>query len=759
MKKIAFSILLLSCFSSGYTQIQGDGGFVLHEKSLFSPTEIQEINFSKPDIKQLRAEDAVNDEKGNGPWRFGFNHETNLSTENSGAWKSLSNGGKLWLLAINCPQAQTINLTFENTSIPEGNELYVYDASKTFILGKFTQKHLYEGQLGTELIPGEKIIVEYYVAPENNNHQGQVTISTVTHGYRVAEEFQQKAFGQAGACNMNVNCPDGAEFSDQKRSVVMLVSGSNGFCTGALINNTEYDGKPYVLTANHCYTSNSNPASWVFRFNWESSNCTNPGTSPAFSSLSGAVLRARRSASDMCLVEITGGLESGTIPTAYNAYFSGWDRTGENPDWTFGIHHPRGDIKKISFDDNPSLPTQSKIGVVTSELNGVWRVVWDRSTTTEQASSGSPLFDHNRRIIGQLWGGAASCSNLTGPDYYGRVFMSWNPSGSNSTNQLEAWLDPSGTGAIIVDGYEPGLLVSNDGALILPKEAKGTLCSETVTPKFTLVNTGQTSLTSAIISYGFDGSETETYNWTGNLSFLQFEEITLPTATIGGGSHTFSATITSVNGGSDAEDDNNKVLSSFFVMETPEIVDLNLTLDRFASENTWELKNSNDIVVYKSPYYVNADKGLHNYEFCLSEDCYTFTIYDSWGDGMHDSLIGHFQITNSMGEVLTEMTVAESETTSFSSLTRTFCLGNASLESLQNQFSIYPNPSSGTIYWSTDEVNSVTVFDLSGKNLLQKSIDLHVKQLNISQLPNGVYLVGFESNNGTSIQKRIILMQ
>lgn len=757
MKHITFSILLLSLCVSGYTQIQGDGGFSSNNRSVFSASEIQKIIFPKPDVKQLRMEDAVNDEKGNGPWRFGFNHETSLSLENSGTWKILPDGGKVWLLEINCPEAQTINLTFEHTFIPKGNELYVYDAEKTFILGKFTQKHIYEGQLGTELIPGEKIIVEYYIAPENNENQGAFSISTVTHGYRVAEEFQQKAFGQAGACNMNVNCPDGAGFSDQKRSVVMLVSGSNGFCTGALINNTEYDGKPYVLTANHCY---SNPASWIFRFNWESPDCTNPGSSPSFTSLSGAVLRARRTASDMCLVEITGGLESGTVPASFNAYFSGWDRTGENPDRTFGIHHPRGDIKKISFDDHPSSPTQSTIGGVTSDVNGVWRVVWDRNTTTQQVSSGSPLFDQNKRIIGQLWGGAASCSNLTGADYYGRVFMSWNPSGSNSTNQLEHWLDPSGTGAIIVDGYQPGVVVLNDGALVSPKEAKGTICNEIVAPKLTLVNTGQTILSSATISYGFDGTQTETYNWNGNLSFLQFEEITLPAVSIGGGTHTFSATILSVNGGTDDETNNNTIVSPFFVMENPEIIDLNLALECYASENTWELTNSDDVVVYKSPSYVNSDEGLHNYEFCLSEDCYTFTIYDSYGDGMAgcSGNAGSFQIVNALNAVLAEMTTAEAST-SFSSLVRTFCLGNASLETLQHQFDMYPNPSSGTIHWSTDEVAIVTVFDLNGKNLLQKKIDIHVKQVDVSQLPNGAYLVEFESKTGSRVQKRVILMQ
>lgn len=756
MKQIVGCVALTVFPWLTFSQLQGDGGITGIEKNQLIHTGFQEIAFPKPDLKKLRAEDALNDLKGEEPWRFGFNHDTALSPENSGTWVSLPDGGKLWLLGIHCPDAQTINLTFEQTTIPKGNELFVYNPDKSFILGKFTEKHLYEGQLGTELIPGSAVVVEYYVAPENVQNPGDLTIATVTHGYRVAEEFQQKAFGQAGACHMNVNCPDGAEFAHQKRSVVMLVSGSNGFCSGALINNTQYDGKPYVLTANHCY---SNPATWVFRFNWESPDCTNPATSPSFSSLSGAVLRARRTASDFCLVEITGGLESGTVPAAYNAYFSGWDRTGVNPDHTFGIHHPRGDIKKISFDDHASIPTQSVIGGVTSDVNGVWQVQWDRNTSTEPVSSGSALFDQHKRIIGQLWGGGASCSNLTGRDFYGRVAVSWNPAGSNATNQLESWLDPSGTGALIVDGYQPGVLASNDGALIMVKEIKGTICSPSATPKLTLVNLGQLPLTTATINYGIDGVENLTFNWSGNLGFLQSEEVTLPVLIASGGSHTFSATIASVNGGVDDQSDNNLITAEFFVMESPETIDLNIDLDCYASETSWKLINSDDVVIYESPAYVNADDGMHNYEFCLSEDCYTFTVYDSYGDGMIGcpSGNGSFQIVNASNDVLKEMTTAQANFGSSYSVQ--ICLGTASVEQLENVFDVYPNPSTGMIRWNTDVIRSVTVIDVNGKQLLKKQLDAATRELSLEAVDNGIYLVTFELINGKTIQQRIILLK
>ena len=247
-----------------------------------------------------------------------------------------------------------------------------------------------------------------------------------------------------------------------------------GFCSGSLINNTLNDGTPYVLTANHCY---SNPTSWIFRFNWESNGCTNPNSSPSFESLSGATLRAKRTPSDFCLVEITGGLVGGTVPPAYNAFLAGWNNQDTAPNTTVCIHHPSGDIKKIAFDDEAAISVQA---MGSSENNSSWEVHWDRNTTTEGGSSGSPLFDQDKRIIGQLWGGGASCWNLNAPDYYGKLSSSWEPSGSSNNAQLKFWLDPNNSGVGAIDGFYTGgdLAVNNvDAGLdftLYPNPSNGT---------------------------------------------------------------------------------------------------------------------------------------------------------------------------------------------------------------------------------------------------------------------------------------------
>lgn len=78
---------------------------------------------------------------------------------------------------------------------------------------------------------------------------------------------------------------------------------------------------------------------------------------------------------------------------------------------------------------------------------------WDFGIT-EGGSSGSGLFDANRRLIGQLLGGSSDC-NTPGSDVYGKLSKSWTGTGANR-RRLSNWLDPGNTGATTLEGKEPG---------------------------------------------------------------------------------------------------------------------------------------------------------------------------------------------------------------------------------------------------------------------------------------------------------------
>ncbi|MDH3593155.1 MAG: immune inhibitor A, partial [Planctomycetota bacterium] len=175
-------------------------------------------------------------------------------------------------------------------------------------------------------------------------------------------------------------------------------------------------------------------------FNFERPAC-GTGTAPTDQVLGGGgVQRATWATSDFTLVEM-----DDLPPAALTPYWNGWSRSATAGTESWAIHHPSNDEKKISYNQDP-LIDGSNYGA------DHWRVTEWEEGTTEGGSSGSPLFDQDSRIVGQLHGGTASCSSITW-DEYGKVDVSWEGGGTPST-RLKDWLDPSNTGALFVDGTD-----------------------------------------------------------------------------------------------------------------------------------------------------------------------------------------------------------------------------------------------------------------------------------------------------------------
>jgi hypothetical protein len=144
--------------------------------------------------------------------------------------------------------------------------------------------------------------------------------------------------------------------------------------------------------------------------------------------------------------------------SSFNVHYSGWDRSGVVANASVGIHHPNGDEKAISFNDDPLLTVDNCIGPGT---NTHWEVDdWDVGTT-EVGSSGSGVWDaQTKRLVGFLSGGASSCS-LAEADCYGKFSVAWD--GPSAAQRLRDHLDPQNVGVVAVDGKDPEFEpVSND---------------------------------------------------------------------------------------------------------------------------------------------------------------------------------------------------------------------------------------------------------------------------------------------------------
>lgn len=450
MKKITFLFLIL-IITNSFGQVTNTGepmSWKINQLSAVAPIQMQPI-----DLTALQAEDAINDQRRDIPWRFGKELPVVLNTENSGVWDVLENGDRIWRLNIISADARTLNFVFDNFYIPDGAKLYLYNDERSDLLGAYTSSQNREDrQLGTWFVEGDNVWIEYY-EPASQEGLGELQVAKVVHGYRsVSHAAAERGLNDSGDCNQDVDCTVGADFDSLKevlkRSVALFILGGS-VCSGTLINNTDNDNAPYFLTASHC--DNGNTGVWAFRFNWVSPNpscgtTTNSTNGDFNQTASGATKLAENQKSDFMLVNIDANL-----PTSWNLVWAGWNRSDiEIPDYTVGIHHPAGDIMKVCRDDQSPVRTAINFEIPNTF---VWRVAdWDLGVT-EGGSSGSALFDQNGRIVGQLAGGAAACSGTNDngqPDFYGRLDTSWDFGTTNST-RLSNWLDPQGTGATSTD--------------------------------------------------------------------------------------------------------------------------------------------------------------------------------------------------------------------------------------------------------------------------------------------------------------------
>jgi len=423
---------------------------------------LQAVEINKPDMAVVAQEDAVSQ-----IYQIGRLMPVNLNMQNSGTWFQFADGSRLWRLKIHADGAKAINLYYNQFWLPEQAKMYIYSEDEEQVIGAFTwENNPSSGLFATELISGETMIVEYF-EPAGVTTPAAFNISDVGYCYRSAESASGNGggrdFGDAQSCMLNVNCSEGNNYADQKRAVarVLLVIGSSqGWCSGSLINNTAQDCTPYFLLADHCGDGSSaaNKNQWIFYFNYQASGCSNPSSQPSTSqrTFTGCTEKAKTGGgisdgSDFLLVQL-----NSAVPTNYNPYYAGWNRQTSNTlsGGGVGIHHPAGDIKKIS--------TYTALLQTTTDDNGqpaYWAVQWAATANghsiIEPGSSGSSLFNSSGLIVGTASAISFNldCSNRGGYNsVYGKFSYHWDQNGTAATSRLKNWLDPTNSNVTSLAG-------------------------------------------------------------------------------------------------------------------------------------------------------------------------------------------------------------------------------------------------------------------------------------------------------------------
>lgn len=625
-----------------HAQVEQGGTPYSLQRSLAAPVAVR---LPAVDVAALAAQDAINDQRKDVPWRFGYNHAVSLDLDNAGSWTTLEDGTRVWRLGLECPNALSVNFEFHDFRPAPSGRIFVLDEQGGHI-GAFTQANdpTNSRVLGVQSMKGSRIVIEYSVPA--NGPRGELRIGQVTHGYR--DVFRHaRDLGDSGSCNNNVVCAVGDPWRDQIRSVAMIVVSGSGICTGTLINNCAQDGTPYFLTANHCL--GGNVGTWVFRFNWDSPTCNTNANGPTSQTVSGATLLVNSANSDVALLRL-----NSAPPASYNVYYAGWDRSSDVPTSAVGIHHPAGDVKKISFENDP-LTSAGYLGEPGSGTNH-WRVgVWDDGTT-EGGSSGSALFNAQKRIIGQLHGGWAACNDLRA-DYYGRFDVSFP--------LLQTWLGNCGN---TLNGYDPNTpSVALDAQATQLTGASGNFCASAISPTLTVRNGGTSTLTSFSVAWSIPGGPSGTTPWTGSLASGNTVNVALGSIALPNGLLTLNATVNAPNGGTDLVPANNTISSA--LSHGPHQVTLNMVLDRYGEETTWLIRNGATVIASGGPYTRAGSNGAYPQPpitLCLPDGCHELVVNDSYSDGMCCSFgNGSFTLTGPGGTLASGGSFTASSVNSF----------------------------------------------------------------------------------------------
>ena len=386
--------------------------------------------------------------------------------DNSGYYMTLPGGENIWRLHLKAKDAVAIMLYYKDFYIPEGGKLFIYSADKSQLLGAYTHRtHPSGGLFASEFIGGEELILEYVVS-EMTEEAPRIHISEVGYGYNTSalREFCGiTTRASSGSCMVNVNCEEGDAWQNEKKSVcytIQKIGSKNYICSASLMNNTAEDFKPLILTARHCAYDGSSVATssdmeqWLFYFHKEREECNNSSLPAVSKTMTGCQLLVNTGmggGSDGMLL-----LLSKMIPEDYDVFYNGWDHRGAVASSGVCIHHPSGDYKKISTYDEPTKEYTFESSEFTGDKYAHWNVTFKETINghgvTEEGSSGSPLYNENKLVIGTLTGGNSTCVYRKGLNIYGKMSYHWDKYKTDSSTRMDVWLDPLNLGVETLAG-------------------------------------------------------------------------------------------------------------------------------------------------------------------------------------------------------------------------------------------------------------------------------------------------------------------
>ena len=314
---------------------------------------------------------------------------------------------------------------------------------------------------------------------------------------------------------------------------------------------------------------------------------------------------------------------------------------------------------------------------------------------------------------------------------------------------------------------------ANNGS-ILGYTGETITCGEPVALTIDLQNMGTQNLTGCTINVLDGGTNVLSYNWTGNLPTYNVESVTLGTV-----NPTATTTYTIELSADDNASDNTTTATINTAQETAATITVEVLTDTYADEVWMEITNSNGAIVWSEgnenvqgnygtgqfpppadPTNPLANSTAYSWPVALpAVDCYTFTIYDYYGDGLQEGGGGSWSVKDNNGTVI----LSESDVNYGAMDAGLIKNTTASLDEMAAQnVQVYPNPATDVVNVSFENTNDtyVSVMDLQGRVLSTQVASgangTQVVSISTEGFAQGTYVVSVQSNGLTSNSNVVI---
>ena len=291
-------------------------------------------------------------------------------------------------------------------------------------------------------------------------------------------------------------------------------------------------------------------------------------------------------------------------------------------------------------------------------------------------------------------------------------------------------------------------------------------------PEIVIQNNGTTTINSLNIAYSVIGGTVETYSWSGDLEYLEMDTLILPipelTFWLSGGNR-FTVTINNVNGQQDEYSHNNTFTSVFDHIDLypeNELINIELKTNNTGYQSSW--------ILYDGEGNIHAERDncqsntIYNDEFLLDPGCYKLRINDTGGNGLDfwhqpSQGTGYFKLEDADG---TALYTFDPDFGGFAIYE--FGIGNiVEIDEIDNPFvlSVYPNPTTSKLNVKVkgygNERVSITLINSLMSTVLAKEWSVTAEDFNteidMSQLPSGMYFLHFNYGSHTKVEKVIKL--